>query len=108
VALASSHLVDGVLGTIELHRTDLVWPLLRLWTTVRPESPQAWTMTGWAHKVDGRPEPATKYLRRALSLDKDNHDAAMILSSIPEPRGRVDRVRNRRPPRQSTHADDTV
>jgi hypothetical protein len=38
---------------------------------------------GWAHKVDGRPEPAMKYLRRALNLDKDNHDAAMILRSIP-------------------------
>ena len=108
VDLDDERFVDGVWGAIELHRTDLVWPLLRLWTTVRPESPQAWTMTGWAHKVDGRPEPATKYLRRALNLDKDNHDAAMILSSIPEPRGRADRVRNRRPPRQSTHADDTV
>jgi hypothetical protein len=75
--------VDGVWGAIELHRTDLVWPLLRLWTTVRSESSQAWTMTGWAHKVDGRPEPARKYLRRALDLDADNHDAAVVLRSIP-------------------------
>jgi CubicO group peptidase (beta-lactamase class C family) len=83
VDLDDERFVDGVWGAIELHRTDLVWPLLRLWTTVRPESPQAWTMMGWAHKVDGRPEPAMKYLRRALNLDAGNHDAAVILRSIP-------------------------
>jgi hypothetical protein len=45
VDLDDERFVDGVWGAIELHRTDLVWPLLRLWTTVRPESSQAWTMT---------------------------------------------------------------
>jgi CubicO group peptidase (beta-lactamase class C family) len=83
VDLDDERFADAVWGAIELHRTDLVWPLLRLWITLRPQSPRAWTMTGWAHKVDGRPEPAVEHLRRALDLDPDNHDAALILTSIP-------------------------
>jgi CubicO group peptidase (beta-lactamase class C family) len=74
---------DAVWGAIELHRTGLVWPLLRLWTEVRPESSAAWTMTGWAHQVDGHPEPARALLARALDLDPDNQDAALIMSSLP-------------------------
>ena len=42
----------AVWGAIELHRTSLVWPLLRLWADVRPDSEAASTMTGWAHQVD--------------------------------------------------------
>ncbi len=73
----------AVWGAIELHRTSLVWPLLRVWTTVRPNSSAAWTMTGWAHLVDGRLDLATSLLRRALDLDPENHDAALILSNLP-------------------------
>ena len=73
---------DAVWGAIELHRTDLVWPLLRLWTDVRPDSSTAWTMTGWAHQVDGQPDLATRRLQRALDLDPENHDAALIMSTI--------------------------
>ena len=83
VDLDDERFTDAVWGAIELHRTDLVWPLLQLWITLRPRSPRAWTMTGWAHKVDGRPEPAAEQLRRALDLDPDNHDAALILRSLP-------------------------
>ena len=76
---------DAVWGAIELHRTGMVWPLLRLWTHVRPESSTAWTMTGWAHHVDGQPDQARSLLRRALDLDPENHDAALIMSSLPSP-----------------------
>jgi CubicO group peptidase (beta-lactamase class C family) len=75
--------IDAVWGAIELHRTTIVWPLLRLWTGLRPDSSAAWTMTGWAHQVDGRLDPARKCLRRALDLDPDNHEAAQIMSSLP-------------------------
>lgn len=61
--------VDGVWGAIELHRPDLVRPLLDVWTTVRPGSSQAWAMTGWAHLVDGDTGPAAELLQRALDLD---------------------------------------
>ena len=44
-------------GAIELHRTDLAWPLLRAWADVRPESPVLREMTEWAHRVDGDPAP---------------------------------------------------
>ena len=74
---------DAVWGAIELHRTSLVWPLLRLWTTVRPDSSVAWTMTGWAHQVDGDVRLARSLLRRALDLDPANDDAALILGNLP-------------------------
>jgi CubicO group peptidase (beta-lactamase class C family) len=74
---------DAVWGAIELHRTDLVWPLLRLWTELRPDSCPAWTMTGWAHQVDGDLDSARSLLQRALELDPDNDEAALLLSSLP-------------------------
>jgi hypothetical protein len=74
---------DAVWGAIELHRASLVRPLLRVWTTVRPDSSAAWTMTGWAHQVDGDPDAARRLLGRALELDPGNADAALILSNLP-------------------------
>ncbi len=74
--------IDAVWGAIELHHTELVWPLLRLWTDLRPDSSDAWTMTGWAHQVDSRHEQARQDLRRALDLDPDNAEAAQILSGL--------------------------
>jgi len=74
---------DAVWGAIELHRTSLVWPLLRLWTELRPDSSAAWTMTGWAHQVDGQADLARSLLHRALDLDPENHDATLILSGLP-------------------------
>ncbi len=73
---------DAVWGAIELHRTSLVWPLLRLWTDLRPDSSDAWTMTGWAHQVDGQLELARSLLQRALDLDPDNEEAALLMSSL--------------------------
>ena len=73
----------AVWGAIELHRTSLVWPLLRLWTELRPDSSAAWTMTGWAHQVDGQLDLARSHLRRALDLDPENDDAALILGTLP-------------------------
>ncbi len=73
----------AVWGAIELHRASLVWPLLHVWTALRPDSSAAWTMTGWAHQVDGDPELARSHLGRALDLDPENDDAALIMSSLP-------------------------
>lgn len=73
----------AVWGAIELHRTNLVWPLLRVWTELRPDSTDAWTMTGWAHQVDGQLDLARNCLRRALDLDPENDDAAQIMSNLP-------------------------
>jgi CubicO group peptidase (beta-lactamase class C family) len=75
--------VDAVWGAIELHRTSMVWPLLRVWTAVRPDSSAAWTMTGWAHQVDGQTDIARDLLQRALDLDPENDDAALIISNLP-------------------------
>ena len=78
---------DAVWGAIELHRTGLIWPLLRLWTTLRPDSSTAWTMTGWAHQVDGDVDEARNHLRRAQDLDPDNNEATLILSNLPGANG---------------------
>jgi len=75
--------IDAVWGAIELHRTSLIWPLLRVWTALRPDSSAAWTMTGWAHHVDGHLDLARSLLRRALDLDPENDDAALIMSNLP-------------------------
>jgi hypothetical protein len=77
--------VDAVWGAIELHRTGLVWPLLRLWTALRPDSSAAWTMIGWAHQVDGDLDLARTLLRRALDLDPENDEAVLILGNLPAP-----------------------
>jgi CubicO group peptidase (beta-lactamase class C family) len=74
---------DAVWGAIELHRTKMVWPLLRLWTAVRPDSSAAWTMTGWAEQVDGHLDQARSLLQRAIDLDPENDDAALIMSNLP-------------------------
>ncbi|HET6652387.1 MAG TPA: serine hydrolase domain-containing protein, partial [Nocardioides sp.] len=75
--------VDAVWGAIELHRTDLVWTLLRAWTELRADSSPAWTMTGWAHQVDGHLDLARGALQRALDLDPENDEAALIMSNLP-------------------------
>jgi CubicO group peptidase (beta-lactamase class C family) len=75
--------VDATWGAMELHRPSLVWPLLRLWTDVRPDSSDAWTMTGCAHQLEGQLDLARSALRRAIDLNPENDDAAQILSKIP-------------------------
>lgn len=40
-------------------------------------------LTGWAQLVDGQPDLARSLLRRALGLNLENHDAAMILGYLP-------------------------
>jgi CubicO group peptidase (beta-lactamase class C family) len=75
--------LDAVWGAIELHRTSLVWPLLRAWAALRPDSSAAWTMTGWAHQVDGNVDLARNHLRRALDLDPENQEATLIMSHLP-------------------------
>lgn len=75
--------VDATWAAIELHRPSLVWPLLRLWIDLRPDSSDAWTMTGCAHELDGQFDLARTALRRAIDLNPENEDAAQILSRIP-------------------------
>jgi CubicO group peptidase (beta-lactamase class C family) len=81
--LDDEEFTKAVWGAIELHRTSLVWPLLRVWTALRPDSSTAWTMTGWAHQVDGDHDLARSTLRRALDLDPENADAAVVMSNLP-------------------------
>ncbi|MFN8167688.1 MAG: serine hydrolase domain-containing protein [Candidatus Nanopelagicales bacterium] len=70
---------NAVWGAIELHRTDLVRPLLDLWLHLSPDSSTPWTMSGWAHLVDGETATGRAELARALELDPENDDATLIL-----------------------------
>lgn len=82
VDVDDGHFEDAVWGAIELHRPELVRPLLDVWTTVRPDSSPAWAMTGWAHLVDGDIRPAAELLRRAVDLDPENEEAAALLRGV--------------------------
>ena len=82
VDVAQDGFADAVWGLIELHRTDLVRPVLELWRQVQPESAQLWFMTGWAAEVEGRRETAVEHLRRAAELDPDDDEASMMLRRL--------------------------
>jgi CubicO group peptidase (beta-lactamase class C family) len=82
VDLVEDGFEDAVWGAIEMHRTDLVWPVIELWQAVRPDSSSTWFMTGWAHEVDGRRSDAVENLRRAVGLDPANTDAQTMLRSL--------------------------
>ena len=82
VDLVEDGFEDAVWGAIEMHRTDLVWPVIELWQAVRPDSSSTWFMTGWAHEVDGRRGDAVENLRRAVGLDPANTDAQTLLRSL--------------------------
>lgn len=75
--------VDAVWGAIELHRPSMVWPLLRLWTDLRPDSSDAWTITGATHQLDGHLDLARSALQRALDLDPENDEAGQLLYRLP-------------------------
>ena len=70
---------EAAWGVIEMHRTDLVWPLLQLWGEVHPDSSGLALMTGWAHANEGRRDLAIEHIQRALELDPDNDEAADLL-----------------------------
>lgn len=65
-----------------MHRTEVVWPLLRVWTMARPDSATAWWLTGWAHQVDGDASVAAAALRTALALDPEHEVAARMLAEL--------------------------
>ena len=76
-ALDDDQFVNAVWGAMELHRTRMVWPLLRLWTVLRPDSSTALTMTRLGPSGRRGPQLAKSLLRRALGLDPDNDEAAL-------------------------------
>jgi tetratricopeptide (TPR) repeat protein len=75
---------EAVWGVIEMHRTDLAWPLLEAWQQMQPDSAQRELNTGWAHEIDGRRDEALAHLRRAVELDPEDDDAAAMLRHLTE------------------------
>ncbi|WP_134772560.1 serine hydrolase domain-containing protein [Ornithinimicrobium flavum] len=80
--LGEDGFADAVWGVIEMHRTDLAWPLLEVWATVQPDSAQMELSTGWAHEIDGRREQAVQHLSRAVELDPEDEEASTMLRQL--------------------------
>ncbi|SDR93812.1 serine hydrolase domain-containing protein [Agrococcus carbonis] len=73
---------DATWPAVELHRPELVRPLLELWLRAQPESADAWATAAWSHEVEGRAAEAVEHLRRALELDPEHEDAAARLRRL--------------------------
>lgn len=80
--LGEDGFADAVWGVIEMHRTDLAWPLLEVWATLQPDSAQMELSTGWAHEIDGRREQALQHLSRAVELDPEDEEASTMLRQL--------------------------
>lgn len=77
-----SRFAAAVWGAIEVHRADVVRPLLELWVTLQPEASEAHEMLGWADFVDGDGARAAASLRRAYELDPENEHAEQLLQRL--------------------------
>jgi CubicO group peptidase (beta-lactamase class C family) len=79
---SSSRFLDTVWGAIEVHRADVVMPLLKLWVTLQPDAALAYEMLGWAYMVQGEKDIAADNLRRALALDPEAWHARQLLQQF--------------------------
>jgi tetratricopeptide (TPR) repeat protein len=77
-----SRFLDATWGAIEVHRAEVVLPLVQLWVTLQPDSSQAYELLGWAYLVQAATEVATNHLRRALALDPENEHAEQLLQQL--------------------------
>jgi CubicO group peptidase (beta-lactamase class C family) len=73
---------EAIWGAIEVHRADVVLPLVQLWVTLQPDATEAYAMLGWAYMVQGEQEAAADHLRRALTLDPTNEQAGNWLQQL--------------------------
>jgi hypothetical protein len=77
-----SRFMDATWGAIEVHRADVVMPLVKLWVTLQPDASEAHEMLGWAYLVQGEEELAAEHLRRALALHPEAWHARRLLQQI--------------------------
>ncbi len=77
-----SRFLDATWGAIEVHRTEAVMPLLKLWAMLQPDASEAFEMLGWASMINGENESAADNLRRALALDPENEQAEKRLQRL--------------------------
>lgn len=74
--------LDATWGAIEVHRPEVVLPLVQLWVTLQPDASLAYEMLGWAYMVQGEKEAAVDNLRRALALDPNAWHAEVLLQQL--------------------------
>jgi CubicO group peptidase (beta-lactamase class C family) len=74
--------LEATWGAIEVHRAEVVMPLVQLWVTLQPDAAEAHEMLGWAYMVQGEMEGAADHLRRALTLDPDAWHAERLLQQL--------------------------
>lgn len=80
--LRSWRFLDAVWGAIEVHRAEVVMPILQLWVTLQPDAAQAHETLGWAYKVQAERDLAIEHLRRALVLDAESDYAGKWLRQL--------------------------
>jgi CubicO group peptidase (beta-lactamase class C family) len=76
--------LEAAWGAIEVHRPEVVLPLVQLWVTLQPAAALAYEMLGWAYLIRGEPAIAAENLRRALALDPDAWHAERLLQQLGE------------------------
>lgn len=73
---------DVTWGAVEIHRPQVVMPLLALWAALFPESPKAYEALGRAYLVGGETDLAAHSLRRALALDPASETIPKLLLQL--------------------------
>jgi hypothetical protein len=74
--------LEATWGAVEVHRADVVLPLVALWVTLQPDASAAYEMLGWAQMIEGETESAAENLRHALALDPDAWHAQRLLGQL--------------------------
>jgi CubicO group peptidase (beta-lactamase class C family) len=77
-----SRFLDATWGAIEVHRAEVVMPLLKLWVTLQPDAAEAHEMLGWAYLVQGEHDLAADKLRLALAIDPEVRNAGRLLQQL--------------------------
>jgi CubicO group peptidase (beta-lactamase class C family) len=74
--------MDATWGAIEMHRPNVVMPLVKLWVALQPDASLAYEMLGWVYLIEGKKEIAADNLRRALTFDPDAWHAKRLLQQL--------------------------
>lgn len=74
--------LDASWGAIEIHRPEMVLPLVNLWIALHPDSSDAYEMLGWAYMNSGERDLAVSNLQWALSLNPESDQARKWLEKL--------------------------
>ena len=73
---------DAIWGAVEVHRPDVVMPLLELWAALFPKSSDTHEWLGRAYLVSGDLTAAGRNLHTALKLNPESETIPNLLQRI--------------------------